>query len=501
MMVGYAEGDVLRLSEVLYGVQPRWSRQLPFLPPQWQHVGLGEVVTDSREVGPDGLFLALKGERTDGHIFLADVIARGARAALVTREAVEARSEALSGVSRPWAIVDPATGEGLHEHPPETCLLIAVDDPLMAVQRLAVYHRRQLTPTVVGITGSVGKTSTKEVTAAVLSRRYRTLKSKRSFNSEATLPTTLLRLTPDHQVAVLEMGMWAPGEIRFLAELARPRVGIVTNVGPSHLERMSSIEAIANAKAELPESLPADGWCILNADDPRVAAMAARTQAEVITYGFAPEADVRADAYTSFGLAGIAFDVHHAGSTVSLRLPLIGRHTIYTALAAVSAGLMLGMSWPEIVEGLSDPEAQPRVKIVAAPDGVTLIDDTYNAAPASVLAALEILAGVSGRRFAVLGDMLELGAAEEQAHHEVGRHAAGVVTLLVTVGRRAAWITEAAHAAGLPSGQIITCATKEEAVVALRPLLRQGDYVLIKASRGMELEHVVTALRHRLEEE
>ena len=492
---------MLRLSEVLYGVQPRWSRQLVYLPHQWQQVGLGEVVTDSREVEPGGLFLALTGERTDGHNYLPDVIARGARAALVTREVVEAMGEALSGTSRPWAIVDPATGEGLAELPPETCLLIAVDDPLMAIQRLAVYHRRQLTPTVVGITGSVGKTSTKEVSAAVLSRRYRTLKSKRSYNSEATLPTTLLRLTPDHQVAVLEMGMWAPGEIRFLADLARPRVGIVTNVGPSHLERMGSVEAIANAKAELPESLPQDGWCILNADDTRVAAMAARTRAEVFTYGFAPEADLRAESFQSFGLDGIAFDAHYAGATTALRLPLLGRHSVYTALAAASAGLVLGMSWHEIVEGLCDPEATPRLRVVPAPPGVTLIDDTYNAAPASAFAALDILASVSGRKLAVMGDMLELGGVEEQAHRDVGRRVAEVVTTLVTVGRRAEWIAEAAQEAGLSPGQIVACASREEAVAALRPLLRQGDYVLIKASRGMELEYVVAALRHRQEEE
>ncbi|HMQ33570.1 MAG TPA: UDP-N-acetylmuramoyl-tripeptide--D-alanyl-D-alanine ligase [Chloroflexaceae bacterium] len=492
---------MLRLSEVLYGVQPRWSRQLPHLPQQWQAVGLGEVATDSREVEPGGLFLALSGERTDGHNYLPDVIARGARGALVTREAVEARREALSGTSRPWVLVNPATGAGLPEAPPDACLLIAVDDPLMAVQRLAVYHRRQLAPTVVGITGSVGKTSTKEVAAAVLSRRYRTLKSKRSFNSEATLPTTLLRLTADHQAAVLELGMWAPGEIRFLADLARPHVGIVTNVGPSHLERMGSLEAIANAKAELPESLPPDGWCILNADDPPVAAMASRTRAKVFTYGMAEGADLRATNVQSLGLEGIAFDAHHAGATVTLRLPMIGRHSVYTALAAASAGLALGMSWHEIAEGLRDPAAQPRVSVVAAPGGVTLIDDTYNAAPASTLAALDLLAGLPGRRIAVLGDMLELGAAEEAGHRDVGRRAAEVAAALVAVGGRAAWIAEAARAAGLPAERVVACPTNEAALAALRTLLRPGDYVLIKGSRGMEMERIVAALRRRQEED
>ncbi len=491
---------MLRLSEVLSGVQPRWSRQLPHLPPQWQGVWFDAVVTDSREVAPEGLFLALAGERTDGHHFLADVIARGAQGALVSRAAVEARREALSGTSRPWALIDPASGEGLATAPPEACLLIAVDDPLMAIQRLAVYHRGQLTPTVVAITGSVGKTSTKELTAAVLGRRYRTLKSQRSFNSEATLPTTLLRLTHEHQVAVVELGMWAPGEIRFLAGIARPHVGIVTNIGPSHLERLGSIEAIVNAKAELAESLPATGWCILNADDPYVAELATRTQAKVFTYGLAPGADLRATAVESFGLDGIAFEAHHAGTSVPLRLPLIGRHSVYTALAAISAGLVLELSWHEISAGLADPEAQTRVTVVQSHTGATIIDDTYNAAPSSTLAALDVLADLPGRKFAVLGDMLELGVIEEQAHREVGRRAAALVETLVTVGPRARWIAEAALAAGMAPSQVLICATSETAVAALTPRLQQGDYALIKGSRGMEMERIVSALR-RLEQE
>jgi UDP-N-acetylmuramoyl-tripeptide--D-alanyl-D-alanine ligase len=463
-------------------------------------VGIGEVVTDSREVEPGTLFLALRGERTDGHNYLLDVLARGARGAIVSRAAVEERLEALRGAERPWSLVDPVTAIGLAETPPDACLLIAVDDPLMAVQRLAVYHRQTLTPTVVGITGSVGKTSTKEVAAAVLGRRFRTLKSKRSFNSEATLPTTLLRLTADHEVAVLEMGMWAPGEIRFLAYLARPQVGIVTNVGPSHLERMGSIEAIANAKAELPESLPEDGWCILNADDPRVAAMADRTHARVFTYGQAADADLRADNLQSFGLDGIVFDAHYAGATVPMRLPLIGRHSVFTALAAASAGLVLGLSWHEIIAGLCDPEAQPRVNIVAAAGGATLIDDSYNAAPLSCLAALELLADSRGRKLAVLGDMLELGAVEQESHRMVGRRAAEVVERLVTVGPRARWIAEAAREAGMASTHVCVCESNSEAVEVLHPLLEPGVVLLVKGSRGMQMEQIVAAVRRRPEE-
>lgn len=492
---------MLRLIDVLTGVQPRWSRVAPPLTPAWRDVGFGEVVTDSREVEPETLFLALAGERTDGHAFLADVMARGARGALVNRAAVEAQRMALGGIDRPWAIVEPATGEGLAATPPDACLLIAVDDPLMAIQRLAVYHRRQLTPTVVGVTGSVGKTSTKEVVAAVLSRRFRTLKSKRSYNSEATLPTSLLRITPDHEVAVLELGMWAPGEIRFLADLARPQVGIVTNVGPTHLERLGSLEAIGWAKSELPEALPADGWAILNADDARVRAMAAHTSARVFTYGLAPDADLRADALMSFGLDGIGFTAHHAGVSVPLHLPMLGRHSVYTALAAASAGLVLGLSWHEIIAGLCDPQAAPRVSVVAACGDATMIDDTYNAAPLSTLAALDLLADLEGLKLAVLGDMLELGAAEETGHRAVGRRVAQVAETLVTLGPRARWIAEEALAAGMPPEHVLVCDQHAEVVAAVRSLLAPRAWVLVKGSRGMEMERIVAALRRRPEEE
>ena len=491
---------MLQVRDVLYSVQPRWSRVWPALPPLWQDVQIGEVATDSREVEPGGLFLALAGERTDGHRFLADVIARGARGALVTRSSVEVQRELLRSTARPWILIDPASGEGLTDAHPDSCLLIAVDDPLMAVQRLAVYHRRRLTPTVVGITGSVGKTSVKEVTAAVLARRFRTLKSRRSFNSEATLPTTLLRLQPDHEVAVLELGMWAAGEIRFLASLALPQVGIVTNVGPSHLERLGSIEAIAHAKAELPESLPAHGWCILNADDPRVAAMASRTSAQVFRFGYAADADLRAHRVESMGLQGIVCEVEHAGLRVPLRLPMLGRHSVYTALAAASAGLLLGLSWDEIHAGLCDPLAQARLHIVAGLRGSTIIDDTYNAAPASTLAALDLLADLPGRKLAVLGDMLELGATAEEGHRAVGRRAAGVVDGLVTLGPQATWIAAAAREAGLSPDCIQICTSHKDAIAATTSLLERGDYLLVKGSRGMQMEQIVTALRPSPEE-
>jgi len=492
---------VLRLVHVLYGVQPRSNRAMPHIPVQWQDLNFGDAVTDSREVEPGTFFIALVGERTNGHNFLADVIARGAAGALVSRADVEARRETLAQSERPWALINPATGEGLVEAAPGTCLLIAVDDPLMALQRLAVYHRHQLTPTVVGITGSVGKTSTKEVVAAVLSRRFRTLKSKRSYNSEATFPTSLLSLTPEHEVAVLEMGMWAPGEIRFLASLARPQIGVVTNVGPSHLERLKTIEAIAQTKGELPESLSSDGWAVLNADDARVAAMANFTNAHIFTFGLTPTATLWADNVTSYGLGGIGLRIHYGDVSLDLRLPLIGRHSVYLALAAMSVGLIMGMGWDEIIAGLSDPDAQPRLRVLPGANGSTLIDDSYNAAPISSFAALDLLADTDGRRVAILGDMLELGTVEEESHRQVGQHAAEVAQVLITIGQRARWIAEAAQAAGMPASQIMAFDASADATSAALALLQPGDHVLIKASRGMELEHVVAALQRQPGEE
>jgi len=485
---------VISLDNLLYGVQPRTTRQAITLPPPWANRMIGPVVTDSREVTLGSLFVALTGERTDGHRFLPDVVARGAAAALVSPVKLAALAPDLSAVARPWQLVEPTQAAILATVPPDACLLIAVDDPLFALQRVAVYHRRMFTLPVIGITGSVGKTSTKEVVAAVLSQRFRTLKSQRSFNSEVTLPATLLGLTADHQVAVLEMGMWAAGEIRFLASLARPQIGIVTNVGPSHLERLGSIEAIANAKAELPESLPADGWCILNADDPRVKAMATRTAARVLTYGYADQADVRLLKVESYGLHGIGLAVEYNGQQHWLRTPLIGRHHAYTALAAIATALVLGLDWEAIAAGLREPGEQLRLRVVRGRHGVTIIDDTYNAAPLSTIAALQVLAETEGRRIAVLGEMLELGAASEEGHQQVGAAAATAADLLIAVGRQAQIVADAARRAGMTAEQVKICADNEAAIRLLNQLIQAGDCLLVKGSRGVQMETIVVAL-------
>lgn len=484
---------VLKLDEVLTGVQVVEMAYAPTLPPALDQVAYAEAVIDSRLATPDSLFVALGGEKVDGHEFLADAVARGARAALVRRD----RAASLQ-LAQPFALVEP-TGAGLEQATPAAVLLIVVDDPLAALHRLAIYHRGLFAPKVIGITGSVGKTSTKEVAAAVLQRRYRTLKNPRSYNNESTLPLTLLQLDHSHEVAVLEMGAYVPGDIALLAQLARPQIGVVTNVGPSHMERMGSIEAVARTKSELVRALPPDGYAFLNIDDPRVRAMAELTPAKPFFYGLDPAADLWADQIESRGLSGISFRAHYAGEEVVLNLPLLGRHSVHTALAAAGPGLLLGLGWDAIVDGLRDQSAQLRLLAVPGAGGATLIDDTYNASPASSLAALNLLADLDGRRIAVLGDMLELGDVEEQAHRIVGRRVAEVAQILISVGARARWIADEAQASGMASGDVHSVERNRDAIELLSAMLEPGDYVLIKGSRGAAMESIVAALQQPTE--
>jgi UDP-N-acetylmuramoyl-tripeptide--D-alanyl-D-alanine ligase len=485
------ETAVLKLDQVLTGVQLAGQRQAPQIPPALSQVAYSETVIDSRLATPGSLFVALSGEKVDGHHFLANAVAHGASAALVRRAQV-----ADLEPGRPFTVAD-ATGAGLEGATPATVLLIAVEDPLAALQRLSAYHRGLFTPKVIGITGSVGKTSTKEVTAAVLRRRYSTLKNPRSYNTESTLPISLLQLEAHHDVAVLEMGAYGPGDISLLAGIARPDIGIVTNIGPSHMERMGSLETVAQAKSELVRALPPDGYAILNIDDPRVRAMANVTPARPFFYGLDPAADLYADEIESRGLGGIAFRAHYAGESVMLKLPLLGRHSVHTALAAAAAGLLLGLGWDAIIDGLRDESAQLRLLAVPSASGATLIDDTYNASPASSLAALNLLAELDGRRIVVLGDMLELGAVEEEAHRVVGRRVTEVADLLISVGQRARWIADEARISGMGVGQIIMLNTNAEAIELLGGLMRAGDTVLIKGSRGVAMEAIVEALQQQ----
>ncbi len=435
------------------------------------------AAVDSRLVTPGNLFVALAGERTDGHRFLADAVARGAVALLVRQAPAGPDLAALGDVT-----------------------IVRVDDPLTALQAVAAAWRRRFDPLVVGITGSVGKTSTKEATAAVLETALPTLRSEGNQNNEVGLPLTLLRLGPEHRAAVLEMGMYVGGEIATLATIARPEIGVITAVAPVHLERAGSLAAIAAAKAELVESLPADGTAILNADDAVVAGFASRTSAEVVSYGLAAAADVTAVDVEARGAAGMAFTVvatRPRPARFRVEIAALGRHNVANALAAATVGLVAGLDDAAIARGLGRPwgtAAAHRGAIVAAP-GLTVLDDTYNASPPAMVAALDVLATLPGRPVAVLGEMLELGTAGPEGHRGVGEAAARVVEELVVVGAGADGIADGARAAGLPAAAIHRAPDRAAAIELLATLLRPGDAVLVKASNGAALWTIVEALQ------
>jgi UDP-N-acetylmuramoyl-tripeptide--D-alanyl-D-alanine ligase len=381
---------------------------------------------------------------------------------------------------------------------PEFPVCLVVPDALVALQRLAAWWRTQFQVRVVGITGSVGKTTTKEFIASVLSQRYRVLKSRGSLNNEIGLPLTILELDDHHEYVVLEMGTYGPGEITLLAEIARPHIGVVTNVGPVHLERMGTVERIAQAKSELPRALPEDGVAILNADDEWVHAMAEVTRAGVFTYGLSAGCDLWADQVESHGLEGVRFWFHHARpgvpeQAVHAHISLLGRHSVHTALRAAAVGLVEGLSWDEILHGLRTGE-QLRLLVVPGVNGSTLLDDTYNSSPDSAIAALNLLDELQGRKIAVLGDMLELGVYEVEGHNRVGRRVIDVVELLITVGERGRLIGAAALGYGMAPERVSHFATNEEATAWLQALVEPGDVILVKGSRGMAMEGIVEAL-------
>ena len=452
--------------------------------------GPDQVITDaaidSRLVIPGGLFVAVQGERVDGHDYVTEAFERGALVALVERD--------MPGGLAVLDLRGEVPPERLNQLSLPICL--RVESTVRALHRVAEFWRGQLALRVIGITGSVGKSTTKELAAEVLAQRYRTLKNPGNQNNEIGLPLSLLRLTEAHERAVLEMGFYVPGEIAELCRIARPQVGVVTNVSQVHMERAGSLEAIAAGKAELVESLPPgpEGVAILNSDDPLVMDMAHRTRAKVFTYGLSPEADLRASDVEGLGLEGVRFVLHFQGDQLHIRVPMLGRHSVHTALRAAAVGLVEGLTWDEIVTGLQSSHAQLRLVAVYGPGGALLLDDTYNAAPPSVIAALNLLQELDGRRVAVLGDMLELGDYDERGHRLVGARAAQVADQLVTVGGKARWIADEALRAGLAASQVITFDETQAATEYLRGRVGQGDVVLVKGSRAMQLDRIVSAL-------
>ena len=450
-----------------------------------------EAVIDSRQVIPGSLFVAIPGEKTDGHDFIEEAFRRGASFALIQRD--------MNGSFRTLDLravlsIDSFPRDELN---PPMCL--RVENTVTALQQIARYWRRKLDLRVVGITGSVGKSTTKEMVAEVLSTRYRTLKSPGNLNNEIGLPLTILRLSTGHQRAVLEMGFYVPGEIAFLCDIALPQIGVVTNIGTVHAERAGSQEAIARGKSELVQALPPapEGVAILNFDDPWVRRMEEKTKARVFFYGLSREANLWADNVVGLGLDGIRFRLHYQGETLHVRIPLIGRHSVHTALRAAAVGLAEGMNWQEILEGLHQGHTQLRLAAVRSQTGALLLDDTYNASPESMLAALNLLDELGGRKVAVLGDMLELGPYERTGHEMVGLRAAQVANILLTLGERAHLIAEAARRAGMRKASIIEFGEFEPLLEWLKANLTKEDAVLIKGSHGLRMDRIASMLEAR----
>jgi UDP-N-acetylmuramoyl-tripeptide--D-alanyl-D-alanine ligase len=450
-----------------------------------------EAVIDSRQVIPGSLFVAIPGEKVDGHDFIEEAFRRGASFALIQRD--------MNGSYRTLDLravlsIDSFPHEDLT---PPMCL--RVENTITALQQIARYWRRKLDLRVVGITGSVGKSTTKELVAEVLSTRYRTLKSPGNLNNEIGLPLTLLRLSTGHQRAVLEMGFYVPGEIAFLCDIALPQIGVVTNIGTVHAERAGSQEAIAGGKSELVQALPPapEGVAILNFDDPWVRQMEEKTKARVFFYGLSREANLWADNVIGLGLEGIRFRLHYQGETLHVRIPLIGRHSVHTALRAAAVGLAEGMNWQEILEGLHQGHTQLRLAAVRSQTGALLLDDTYNASPESMLAALNLLDELGGRKVAVLGEMLELGPYERTGHEMVGLRAAQVANVLLTLGERAHLIAEAARRAGMRKSSILEFREFEPLMEWLKANLTKEDAVLIKGSHGLRMDRIASMLEAR----
>ncbi len=463
--------DVL---EALTGVRPEAASLL-----------ISEAAIDSRQVIPASLFVALKGERSDGHDYIQQAFERGAQLALVQRE---------TGIACP--VLDVRYGLSSQVTLPRPPFCIRVENTLHSLQTLATYWRRKHDIRVIGITGSVGKSTSKELIAEVLSQRYRVLKTQGNLNNEIGMPLTLLRLTPGHHVAVLEMGFYVEGEIAFLCEIAQPQVGVVTSIGTVHAERAGSQENIARGKSELVQSLPPPpvGTAVLNWDDAWVRWMADKTHAQLFKYGLDPRTDLWADEIESLGLKGIRCRLHYRGESLHLRVPMIGRHSVHTLLRAAAVGLVEGLTWQEIAYGLQHSQSQLRLVTVNLSNGAMILDDSYNASPESVLAALNLLAEIEGRKIAVLGDMLELGQYERQGHEKVGVRAAEVVDELITVGELGKIIGVTAHKAGLSSAKIYTLASTQEATDLLRARLNAGDVALIKGSHGLRMDRIVASL-------
>ena len=439
------------------------------------------ISTDSRSVRRGDLFVALRGERFDGHQFVPAVLAKGA-AGVIVHDGYR-----LEG-KRPTPI-------GTRTEP----FVFGVQDPLFAYQQLATHHRSRFTIPVVAVTGSNGKTTTKDMVAAVLAERFRTVKTEGNFNNRIGVPHTLFRLTSKHQAAVIEMGVDHRGQTTRLCEIVRPTVGLITNIGPDHLEFFGGMEGSAQAKAELLDMLPPEATAVLNADDSFFDYLAARAQSHVLSFGLSEKAQVRAVNVASDARQGTTFGLLLPGKSrpTPVAIKVHGAHNVVNALAAAAVGFSLNLTGAMISQGLARFRAAAMRSQVMSHHGVQIINDCYNANPASMQAALQLLGGWSParERVAVLGDMLELGRDSQQLHRDVGRFAAALpLARLIVCGELGREIAAGARQAGMSEQAILELSDAGAAADVLKRSVHRGDVVLVKGSRGMRMEQIVQGL-------
>ena len=429
-------------------------------------INVKKAVIDSREIMPGDLFVAMRGTKHNGHAFVEEAIERGAAAILIDEESSK----------------------------PQQHSFILVRDSLMALQRLGSEWREQIATKVLAITGSVGKTTTKNIAGEIFSNYENTSWNRKNYNNEISVPLCLLETPASSNLAIIEMGMYEIGEIDFLCKVAKPDIGIVLNVGPTHLSRAGSLENIQLAKSELPKSLPENGHSILNFDDPLVWQMRQVAKSNIL--GFSAAGNTKADVTaTNIEVASdgrIVFDIGYKSESTRFSIELSGTHLVENVIAVISSGIAMGYTTEQISQTMENMIFSDRIERTDIPGGITILNDTYNSQPKSLEAALRVLDSSAGSRIALLGDMLELGSVSRAEHIAAGIHAASTVDHLVTIGYESRVLAQAAKEYGLTSVEMVN--SNQEAIEALLEIIDFGDTLLIKGSHSLRLDEVASAL-------
>ncbi|MCR5033294.1 MAG: UDP-N-acetylmuramoyl-tripeptide--D-alanyl-D-alanine ligase [Lachnospiraceae bacterium] len=455
----------LTLANIVKVCNGVWHGDEALLPEEVQ-----SVTTDSRQVSPGCLFVPIVGERADGHDFIPQAAGSGALASLSEKELSDA----------------PVS-------------YIQVESSLQAVKDIAAYYLEQLGIPVVGVTGSAGKTSTKEMIASVLAQKYQTLKTQGNFNNELGVPLTVFRLRDEDQIAVIEMGINHFGEMSRLASITRPDTGVITNIGTAHLEFLGDRDGILRAKTEMLDYIRPGGHIVLNGDDDKLRTVRESHGIRPVFYGLDPKNDVYADNVKSHGLKGTSCRIHSGEDIFEVTVPIPGIHMVYNALSAAAVGSIYGLSASEIRRGIETVQSIGGRFHLIETENLTIVDDCYNASPSSMMASLDVLKESEGRRVAVLGDMAELGENERALHREVGRHAAGCgIDSVICVGDLCGDMAEEAENEARKNGlgtEVLHEKDRDSLIGSLREIIRPGDTVLVKASHCMGFEKIVEALK------